>query len=178
MKNNIFKNPSYADLDFIEEIVTKYKLEDKFLVYLNADAKKMIGEASSVKQRGIYKSLYKEFFPYTQKLWEEIFLIINNKIPLNLVAEDFEKRSGLPADVCEAIAQDIINNPTIQKEISAIQIEEDIPQYEDFETFPETEKELQEMRDEKVVAEIEKNITNNGTNTRKEESGGLGQELF
>jgi hypothetical protein len=177
MENNIFKNPSSLDLEFIEELITKYKIEDQFLTYLSEEDKELIKNASSAREKVAIKSLFQEFFPYTQKLWEEVFLVINNKIPLNLVAQDFEKRSGLPIDICNAIAQDIANNSTIQKEITAIQIEEDIPAYDDYEDFPESQEDLRELKDEEDVAKIEKEIDNGGT-TPTEKGAGLGQELF
>jgi len=177
MENNIFKNPSSIDLEFIEELITKYKIEDQFLTYLNEEDRELIKNASSIREKVAIKSLLQEFFPYTQKLWEEIFLVINNKIPLNLVAQDFEKRSGLPIDICNAIAQDIANNSTIQKEITAIQIEEDIPAYDDYEDFPESQEDLQELKDEEEVAKIEKEI-GDGKTTTTEKGAGLGQELF
>lgn len=177
MENNIFKNPSSADLEFIEEIITKYKLEDQFLAYLSEEDRELMKNASSASERVGVKSLLQEFFPYTQKLWEEVFLVINNKIPLNLVAQDFEKRSGLPMDICNAIAQDITNNPIVQKEITAIQIEEDVPAYDDYEDFPESQEDLRELKDEEEVAKIEKEI-DDGKTAPTEKGAGLGQELF
>ncbi|MCK9577916.1 hypothetical protein M0R01_00285 [bacterium] len=177
MEQSLFKNPSSLDLDTIEEIITKYKLEDQFYVYLNEDIRDLITSAESTQDRRAIKSLFKMNFPYSQKLWEEVFLIINNKIPLDLVAADLEKRSGLPKNICEAIAKDLIENKTIQKEIKAIQIEEDIPNYEDFNAFPETQSDLQEIQDEITVANIEKNIEENET-PQIDKGTGLGQELL
>ncbi|MFA6252376.1 MAG: hypothetical protein WCX74_03180 [Candidatus Paceibacterota bacterium] len=174
MRNDLFKNPSSADFDLIEEIVTKYKLEDQFIERLDEDGKFLILSCETAHERGIYKSLYEDFFPYTEKLWEEVFLVINNKLPINLIAADFEKRSGLPREICEEVAKDIAENPTIQREIKAIKIEED---YKDFEEFPESPEDLQEMKDEKAVANIERNLQN-GNSSENGNGLGLGQELL
>jgi len=172
---DLFKNPSSADLDFIEELISKYKIEDHFLTYLKDEDREMVELSESTKEKRAVKSFFKGYFPYTQKLWEEIFLVINNKLPINLVAADFEKRSGLPKEICEAIAKDIVENPTIQKEIKAVRIEEDSEIAP--EDFPKSEEDLREMQDEKTVADIERNIQNGGSS--ENESGlGLGQELL
>ncbi|MCK9393271.1 MAG: hypothetical protein WCX30_00950 [Candidatus Paceibacterota bacterium] len=178
MKNNIFKNPSSSDLEFIEEIVTKHKLEDQFLTELEEEDRKLIEAASSIPEKAALKSFFHDIFPYTEKLWEEIFLIINNKIPLNLVALDFSKRSGLPIDTCNLIAQDLSSNPTIQKEISAIRIEEDSPTYDEYTEFPESQEDLQEIQDEEIVSEIKKKLETGEMVNPEKKSGGLGQELF
>ncbi|MFA5080227.1 MAG: hypothetical protein WC472_01210 [Candidatus Paceibacterota bacterium] len=178
MGNNIFKNPSSSDLEFIEEIITRYKLEDSFLDELEEEDKKLIEGISSIPEKAALKSLFHDVFPYTEKLWEEVFLIINNKIPLNLVALDFSKRSGLPIDTCNLIAQDLSNNPTIQKEINSIRIDEDAPSYDEYTEFPETQEDLQETRDEEILAEIEKKLQTGEIINPEEKGSGLGQELF
>lgn len=177
MENNIFKNPSSLDLEFIEELITKYKIEDQFLSRLNEEDKELINGASSISEKVAVKSLFKEFFPYTEKLWEEIFLVINNKIPLNLVAQDFSKRSGLPIDVCNAIAQDIANNPTIQKEINAVRIDEDIPTYDEYAEALESQEDIQDFKDEEAVAKIERSLENGEISNTEKKENGLGQEL-
>lgn len=176
MEENLFKNPSSQDLDFIEEIITKYKLEDQFYLYLDEEAKELITSVESAQDRRAIKSLFKQYFPYSQKLWEEVFLIINNKIPITLIAADLEKRTGLPSDICDTISKDLIGNQTIQKEIKAIQIEEDMPSYDDYDAFPEDQSDLQELQDEQAVADIEKKLQ--GEESKIDKGFGLGQELL
>lgn len=172
---NIFKNPSSIDLDFIEELMIKYHLEDAFLSYLKEEHRVLILTAKTLTEKRIIKSLLSQYFPYTQKIWKVIFLLINQKITIDQLSQTIQEQTNLPPEVCQSLSQDISSNQTIQQEIIDIQIKEDIPDPEEH-PYEETNT-AEESVDEEFIIKIENEISKN-ENEPPKKSGGLGQELF
>lgn len=174
----IFKNPSSKDIIFIEDIIQKYHLEDIYLNYLEEDDQEMIRKAEDSSQRAAFKSLFEDVFPYTRILWDIVYLFINQKISSSELPEKIKTLTKLSPELCEAISQEIMNNETVQKEIVAIRIEEDMPYSEkDFEDEHSRINE-QEIADEKTLRRFEEEIEeNNGHKDTPKKGGGLGQEL-
>lgn len=176
--NSIFKNPSSQDIIFIEDLISNYHLEDICLEDLDEKDRKVIQSAENSEQRAAFKSLFEEYFPYTEKLWETIFLLINQKITSDQLTQTIQEKTNLPQETCVLLSQDILNNPTIQQEITAIQIEEDITNPE--EAYRESDIEsYKEDVDEEFVNKIEDEISKeNNDNDFPKKGGGLGQELL
>jgi hypothetical protein len=172
---SIFKNPSSQDLIFIEDLEKNYHLEDACLDHLPEENRKIIEFARDSKERSAFKSLFEKYFPYTKKLWEIIFLLINQKITNEELAQAIQEKLNIPQDICASISQDIINNSTVQQEITAIQIEEDIiPPEENY-----NQEEDFESADEEFIDKIEEEIAKeNPDNASPKKGGGLGQELL
>lgn len=164
---NIYKNPSLEDLDLIEILTEKYKLEDEALNSLPEKEKNIIINSGTYRAKWATKMSFqnKEFFPYSTILWDILFLLINQKIPADQLTLTIQEKTNLPIDICNSLSEEILNNPTIQKEIIAIDLndDEDISEYDDEDEY------------KKDLPNIEPNPQNNESHPKND--GGLGQEL-
>jgi polyferredoxin len=169
MNNNIYKNPSSSDLDLIEEIIEKHNLENDFIKYMSEKDQELFLGHITYRDKWITKSFYKDKFPYSQIFWNLIFFLINQKVTAEDLPILMQEKTKLPLEICNSISQDILNNQTIQKEITAIEIEEDIYVPEDISYGEVGEKEYQEDIALEVKPSENEDIPKNK---------GLGQDLM
>jgi len=171
MDNSIFKNPSLDDLDLIEEIIEKHNIEDLFVEQLPQKEQDLFNSSETYREKWVIKSFFKDKFPYSTILWQTIFLIINQKISTEQLSSTIKEKTGFSQEMSDSISQDIISNETIQKEIIAIRLQEDMEVDEDSIQYGDDYK-----NDENEI--IEEDISSIPENNSKSNHGGLGQDLL
>ncbi len=164
MTNQIYKYPTVQDIELIEGIITKYQLENVEIA--SKKHQDIINLAQTPLGRWGAKLAYcKDFFPYSQKLWNIIFLVINQKVTPENLPYIIEENTKLPLDLCKEISQIILEDENIQYEISAITLRsESDDEYQEYQE--------EEPEDNPIIQE------NPSTEEPPQKKGGLGQDLF